>query len=195
MAGRQETNSRFEADGYVEFLMDRIKGDSVPSATAWQRIIEEDFDGAPKYVAESRHSLLETTRRLISAIKVPVIFFWYSQREPDYEIDWAALRAQQGQLPRILNGIWGDHPHLIDGPTAQTAAAMCHTKARCLSSRGMGAVLINRHTGQPINGADYKDKGLEYQPLMIGRNDYYPSAEMHEDAADALAPVARQLIG
>lgn len=47
----------------------------------------------------------------------------------------------------------------------------------------------------PINASDYKDKGREYLPLADGRNDYYPSSEMYEDAADALEVVVRQLMG
>jgi hypothetical protein len=197
MAARHDTNSRFEADGHVEFLKDLVKGDSVDSGTAWRRIVDEDFENAPRYIAETRQSWLEETRRLIDAISVPVIFFWYSSREPDYEIDWDAMheRKARGEYIDLLNGLWGDVPQIVDGPTARAAAAMCQAEARCLSSRGMGAVLINRHTGKPIDPADYKDRGLEYHPLAAGRNHYYPSAEMHEDAADALEPVVRRVVG
>lgn len=197
MAARHETNSRFEADGYVEFVKDRVKGDSVDSGTAWRRIIDEEFDNAPRYVAESRASWLETTRRLVDAIKVPVIFFWYSRRAPDYEIDWDAIREQKERRDRgeytghFIDGLSGDFPHYVDGPSARAAAAMCDAQAECLSNRGMGAVLLNRNTGKPINPADYQDRGPEYQALYTGRNDYYPSAEMHEDAAEALLPVVK----
>lgn len=200
MAARHESNSRFEADGYVEFVRDRVKGDSVNSGDAWRRIIDEEFDKAPNYVAESRASWLETTRRLVDAIKVPVIFFWYSRREPDYAIDWDAIREQTERRRRgeytghFIDGLSGDFPHYVDGPTARAAAAMCDVEAQCLSNRGMGARLMNRHTGKPIDPADYKDRGPEYQAIYSGRNDYYPSAEMHEDAADALEPVVRKLI-
>ncbi|HYP63614.1 MAG TPA: DUF6473 family protein [Acidocella sp.] len=197
MAARHDTNSRFEANGHVEFLKDRIKGDIVDSGTAWRRIVDEDFENAPGYIAETRRSWLEETRRLIDALRVPAIFFWYSSREPDYEIDWDAMRElrARGEYVDLLNGLWGDVPQLVDGPTAQEAAALCQSQARCLSRRGMGAVLINRQTGKPIDPAHYKDRGLEYQPLAMGRNHYYPSAEMHEDAADALEPVVRRVIG
>lgn len=200
MAARHETNSRFEADGYVEFVKDRVKGDSVDSGTAWRRIIDEEFDNAPRYVAESRASWLETTRRLVDAIKVPVIFFWYSRRAPDYEIDWDAIREQKERRDRgeytghFIDGLSGDFPHYVDGPSARAAAAMCDAQAECLSNRGMGAVLLNRNTGKPINPADYQDRGPEYQALYTGRNDYYPSAEMHEDAAEALLPVVKAVM-
>lgn len=201
MAARHETNSRFEADGYVEFVKDRIKGDSVNSGDAWRRIIDEEFDKTPQYVAESRASWLDTTRLLVDKLTVPVIFFWYSRREPDYEIDWDAIREQTEKRRRgeytghFIDGLSGDFPHYVDGPTARAAAAMCDAQAECLSNRGMGAGLINRNTGQPINPADYADHGPEYQAIREGRNLYYPSAEMHEDAAEALLPVVRKIIG
>ena len=195
MAARHESNSRFEADGYVEFVKDRVHGDSVDSGTAWRRVIDEEFDKAPCYVAESRASWLATMRKLVDAITVPVVFFWFSRREPDYAIDWPAVREQKRERDQgmftghFIDGLSGDFPHYVDGPSARAAAAMCGAQASCLSRRGMGALLINRHTGKPIDGADYAGSGPEFQALREGRNLYYPSAEMHCDAADALLPV------
>ncbi len=194
MAARHESNSRFEADGYVEFVKDRIKGDSVDSGTAWRRIIDEEIDKAPQYVAETRANWLNTMRQLVDAITVPVLFFWFSRREPDYVIDWDAVREQKARRDRgeftghFIDGLSGDFPHYIDGPTARAAAAMCDGEATCLSRRGMGAPLINRRTGKPIDPADYAGGGPEYQALREGRNLYYPSAEMHADAAEAILP-------
>lgn len=201
MAARQETNSRFEADGHVEYVKDRSRGESMPSATAWLRLLREEFDNLPSCVAETRLSWLESTCKLIEAVKVPVIFLWYSMREPDYEIDWKELCEQKGQLDHegsptgVLHCLWSDQHHMVDGPTASAAAAQCSDEARCISNRGMSAVLMNRHTGQPIDSANYVDKGLEYMPLASGRNDYYPSAEMHQDAAETFGAGRSQVGG
>ncbi len=201
MAARHESNSRFEADGYVEFVRDRVKGDSVDSGTAWRRVIDEEFEHAPRYVAESRASWVETTRKLVDAITVPVIFFWYSRRQPDYAIDWDAIREQTERRARgeytghFIDGLSGDFPHYVDGPSARAAAAMCDAQAECLSNRGMGAQLHSLSSGKAIEPGEYEGKGPEYQALYTGRNDYYPSAEMHEDAAAALLPVVRKLLG
>jgi len=200
MAARHESNSRFVADGYVEFVTDRVHGDSVDSGTAWRRIIDEEVDDAPRYVAESRASWIETMRRLVDAITVPVVFFWFSRREPDYQIDWPAIREQKRQRElgkftgHFIDGLSGDFPHYVDGPTARAGAAMCDAEVSCLSQRGMGAPLINRLTGKPIDPADYAGAGPEYQALRAGKNLYYPSSEMHEDAAGALLPVVRALL-
>ena len=198
MAARHESNSRFEADGYVEFVKDCKHGDSVDSGVAWRRIIDEEIDKAPTYIAETRANWLETMQKLIDAITVPVVFFWFSRREPDYDIDWEAVREQKQRRDRgeftghFIDGLSGDFPHYVDGPTARTAAAMCDAEAMCLSRRGMGAPLINRRTGKPINPAEYTLAGPEFQALREGRNLYYPSAEMHADAADAILPVVRK---
>lgn len=201
MAARHESNSRFEADGYVEYVRDRQRGDSVDSGTAWRRIIDEEINKAPQYVAETRASWLATMQQLVDAITVPVVFFWFSRRERDYEIDWEAIREQKARRDRgeftghFIDGLSGDFPHYVDGPTARGAAAMCDGEATCLSRRGMGATLINRHTGKPIDPADYAGAGPEFQALRAGRNLYYPSIEMHEDAAEALFPVVSGWIG
>jgi len=201
MAARHETNSRFIADGYVEFVTDRRHGDSVDSGTAWRRVIDEDFENAARYVGESRSSWLETTRKLVAAIKVPVIFFWFSRRQPDYTIDWAEIREQRERRLRreytghFIDGLSGDFPHYVDGASARAAAALCAGQVECLSSRGMGAVLTNRHTGKPIDPPVYAGRGPEYQALRTGRNEYYPSAQMHEDAAEAIEPVLRAMFG
>ena len=200
MAARHESNSRFEADGYVEYVKDRVHGDSVDSGTAWRRIIDEEIDNAPRYVAETRASWLETMRRLVDAITVPVIFFWFSRRAPDYEIDWDAIHEQKRKRDEgkftghFIDGLSGDFPHYVDGPTARAAMQMCDATAECLSKRGMGAPLINRHSGKPIDPADYAGKGPEFQAMRAGKNLYYPSAEMHEDAAQALLPVIKQFL-
>lgn len=197
MAARHESNSRFEADGYVEFVKDRLRGDSIDSGTAWRRIIDEEIDKAPHYVTETRASWLKTMQNLVDAITVPVVFFWFSRREPDYKIDWASVREQKMRRERgeftghFIDGLSGDFPHYVDGPTARSAAAICDAEATCLSRRGMGAPLINRRTGKPIDPTDYMGAGPEFQALSEGRNLYYPSAEMHVDAADALFPVVR----
>lgn len=198
MAARHESNSRMEADGYVEYVRDRVHGDSIDSGTAWRRIIDEEIENAPRYVAESRASWLATTRKLVDAITVPVVFFWFSRREANYEIDWELIaeqkrRRDQGEFTgHFIDGLSGDFPHYVDGPSARAAATMCDAEAICLSERGMGAALINRHTGKPIHPSDYAGSGPEFQALRAGRNLYYPSAEMHLDAANAVLPVITQ---
>ena len=56
----------------------------------------------------------------------------------------------------------------------------------CVTSRGSGHPLISRFTGQRTT--------ITYPTvnLVEDANHYYPSPEMHEDAANALLPVVRK---
>lgn len=200
MAARHESNSRFEADGYVEFVRDRIKGDSVTSAVAWQRIIDEDLENALKYVQEVRESWLETTQKLVSAIKVPVLFFWFSRRVADYEIDFEAVREQAERRKQgadnshFSDGLSGDFPHYVDGPTARAAIDLCADYAECLSSRGMRQPILNKR-GEPVGKLSFAALGPEHKDQWQSKNIYYPSEEMHQDACEALLPAVRRLLG
>ena len=89
--------------------------------------------------------------------------------------------------------LFGEFPQLVDGASADAVRDLCDAETRCVSTRGMGAPLLNRHSGQPIDPRDYEHLGLEFFPLRKGRNHYYPSAEMHEDAAQALLPEINSL--
>jgi hypothetical protein len=59
----------------------------------------------------------------------------------------------------------------------------------------MGAPLISRFTGQPLGEVEHGALGSEFEQLPhMSHNVYYPSAEMHEDARDALLPAIRQVL-
>jgi hypothetical protein len=73
----------------------------------------------------------------------------------------------------------------------------------CVTSRGCPQPLISRFTGEPVTvdlKTDRKQGALEQGaegPLYSGiwrANRYYPSPEMHVDAADALETTCQQLL-
>jgi hypothetical protein len=201
MAARHAGNSRLEADGYVEFVIDRRIGESVPSWSAWKRIVVDEPENLLRYAQESRRAWVDISLQLLSRIKVPVVFFYYSRRPADYEIDMAAIDAQRERIRLgtdsgpFVEGLMGDFPHLVDGPSVREVAAACAGYAECLSSRGMGQPLISRFTGQPIGELEHGALGDEFTKLpRMSHNTYYPSAEMHEDARDALLPVVRRVV-
>lgn len=198
MSARSESNARYEANGYVEFVRDRETGEVMTSSEAWHRIVSEDLDAAEDRLRESRQSWVETSLKLIERIEVPVIFFWYSRRTPDYLVDrdlirdQLARRAAGEKVSFFVDGLVGEFPQLIDRATMQAVAEKCDAFAECTSSRGMGAPLIDRFTGKP-----FADTGLALGPeygIDYSKNVYYPSEEMHEDAAAALLPVAQRVM-
>jgi len=201
MAARHAGNSRFEPDGYVEFVIDRRTGESLPSWAAWKRVIVEEPENALRYVEESRRAWVDTSLKLLTRITVPVIFFYFSRRAPDYTIDVAAIEAQRERLRLgtdsgpFVDGLMGDFPHLVDGRCVREVASACAAYAECLSSRGMGQALVSRFTGEPLEEIEHSALGDEFVQLPhMSHNTYYPSAEMHEDARDALLPVIRRVL-
>jgi Domain of unknown function (DUF6473) len=201
MAARHAGNSRFAPDGFVEFVIDKRVGDSIPSWAGWKRVIVEEPENALRYVEETRCAWIEVSLQLLARIRVPVIFFYFSRRPAEYQIDFTAIEAQREQLRRgidsgpFVDGLMGDFPHLVDGRCVREVAAACAGYAECLSARGMGQALLSRFTGRPIGELEHSALGDEFVKLpRMSHNTYYPSSQMHEDARDALLPAARKLL-
>jgi hypothetical protein len=202
MAARHAGNSRYRPDGYIEFVTDSRTGESIPAWASWRRIVVEEPENAMRYVTEARQAWIDISLDLIARLTVPVIFFYYSRRSPDYAIDQDAVREQAERIRRgedkdpFVHGLMGDFPHLVDGACVQAVAKACDGYAECLSARGMGQPLVNRFTGELLGEVEHSALGDEFVDLPhMSHNTYYPSAEMHEDARDALLPVIRTLIG
>lgn len=202
MAARHAGNSRFQPDGYVEFVIDRKVGDSIPSWAGWKRVVVDELDNALRYVDETRKAWVDSSIDLISRLTVPVIFFYYSRRTPEYKIDMDAVKKQAEVIRSgsdngaFVEGLMGDFPHLVDGDSVRKVAAACAGYAECLSARGMGAPLISRFTGKPLAAPMHHDAlGAEFVNLpQMTNNWYYPSPEMHEDARSALLPEIRRVL-
>lgn len=202
MSARDTGNSRFEPNGYVGYIRDRKTGESLPSVLAWRRMILEEPENARRYVEEAREAWIRQNLDLIDRLKVPVVFFYYSRRAPDYTIDMEAVRTQVERIRSgddngaFVDGLMGDFPHMVDGHCVRTVAAACHDYVECLSSRGMGKPLVSRFTGKPVTVEHRDAMGAEFASLPpMSHNTYYPSDEMHEDARDALLPVIKGILG
>ena len=201
MAARHAGNSRQKPIRGVEFVADVKAGDSLPSWLGWKRIVVEEPERLMEYVDETRKAWVSASLALISQLSVPVIFFYYSRRAPDYEIDMASVEKQAELIRKgednspFIEGLMSDFPHLVDGACVDRVKAACAGYAECLSGRGMGQELRSRFTGEPIGEVEHSALGSEFERLPhMTHNVYYPSAEMHEDARDALLPVVRQVL-
>ena len=124
-------------------------------------------------IKEIRNGYVRETTELLRKIRVPKIVFWLSQREPDTD-------ATLGE-PRSF-------PHFVDGECVSRIGAAADAFVSVVSRRGIPSKLRSRTTGEPVEIFPWKE--LEQRSA----NDYYPSPEMHVDAAEALAPVIRSLI-
>lgn len=199
MSGRSQSNSLFECGG-LEFLTRRTDGRQLGSNAAYGDLLAGHSlirKGGPvgrrlarllarprlrSLVAETRVAWVESYRVLLQELTCPTVLLWFSTRTPDYQED-----------PRTLRGLFGDFPQLVNRAMVDEVAGMCSGFVECTTARGNPQPLFSRFTGAPVTvdpTADRRDLGVG---PPWSHNRYYPSPEMHEDAADALLPVLTYL--
>jgi len=178
MAARSTRNSYLEIDGSRSNARPRgSREDFVASEIAYQRMLEAIGPRATRLIVEeTRRNWVYEMELLLEAIRVPTILFWFSERPPHYAEGYKSVVQFMGKFPQLVN----------EAMVEQTRPRAA-TYIECISSRGMPHLLKNRATGQPALVALGNDKQLR------DRNTYYPSPEIHEDAAAALLPVISKL--
>lgn len=178
MSGRSESNALYRSSGVGHYVR-RSDGAAVGCDEAFAALLrEKPRRVVARIVAETRGNWLRSYRALLERIEAPTIFLWFSTRPPDYRQGWRSLAA-----------LFGPYPQLIDGETAARARALADHSVLCVSRRGLPHPLTDRLTGERVTLAD------PWTARPWTENDYYPSPEMHEDAAAALEPSCRVFAG
>ncbi|HEY5049171.1 MAG TPA: DUF6473 family protein [Rhizomicrobium sp.] len=123
-----------------------------------------------------REQLLRAYRddaiRLIEAIGRPVLLLWLSQRSMD-------VPSRPGSRVSWDCGF----PHFVDRQTVDAIREHAAGLVEIVSKRGLPSTLVSSITGQPLSVTKGRQAWL---------NSYYPSAEMHSDAARAIAAFLRE---
>jgi hypothetical protein len=169
MSGRSAGSSLFRSDG-LGFYHRIADGAPLSADDAFRTLLQTgDRAVLQRVVQETRRNWIESYRELLGRITVPTVLFWFSVRTPRY-------RESDGSLPELF----GEFPQLVD--ERMMAAVRTHGGGyvECVSRRGMPQRLVSRFTGQPTTVSD--PWGGSWS-----ENTYYPSPEMHADAAEALA--------
>jgi hypothetical protein len=178
MSGRSESNSLFESQGVGSYVR-RSDGVRIGCDAAFEALLRErPRREVARIVAETRANWVASCRKLIGGIRTPKIFFWFSVRRPHYREGYGSLGA-----------LFGAYPQLVNAPMAAAARAMADHGVECVSRRGSPHPLLDRTTGEPVTVVD---------PWTVNpwtENGYYPSPEMHDDAARALEPACRVFAG
>lgn len=178
MSGRSESNSLFESSGVGHYRR-RADGCEMSSDAAFQELIQ----GAPlgvlaSVVEETRDNWVASYMRLLDRMTAPTVLLWFSRRRPNYR-----------QTLDSVGGLFGEFPQLVNGEMVRRVRARCDAFASCVSRRGLPQKLTDRRTGEAVTVQDE----WTAEPWVL--NWYYPSPEMHEDAADALEGPCRRLAG
>jgi hypothetical protein len=178
MSGRSVDNSQFESGG-LELLTRRADGVKLGAEPAYRDLLtNQGVTRVRQIIAETRENWVADYRQLMESIRARKLLFWFSKRGPDYTEQLADVHA-----------LFGEFPQLVNKPMVDRIKDCADDYVECVSKRGSPQPLINRFTGEPAAIVGRADLGARRQES----NAYYPSPEMHLDAAGALEPACRRL--
>jgi hypothetical protein len=209
MSGRSQSNALFDCRG-LEYLVRRSDGaavsaydgywdllNGVPAARGrvlWRRVLRRALPklvlprllAAPRVrrvVDETRRGWVDAYRRLLSRVEVPVVWFWFSKRAPAYTESLADVDT-----------LFGEFPQLVNEAMVAAVRAQCEAYVECVTRRGSPQPLFSRFTGAPATVNPALDRPDLGGGAPWTHNEYYPSPEMHQDAAAALRPACERLL-
>ena len=199
MSGRSEDNSLFESRG-LELLTRRRDGKQVAADDAWRWVLEGEYrwkwfppargmvrrwgrTAARRLADETRSNYAESYSRLFDQIHVPIVLLWFSRRTPEYTPSYANPER-----------FFGAFPQLIDRATVDAVRVRTNAYVECVTERGMPQPLVSRFDGRPVE-IDLSRDREDFRGRRWTANRYYPSPEMHEDAAVAIAAAIGDWLG
>ncbi len=195
MSGRSENNSMFESGG-LELLTRRNDGVKIGSNEAYSqalnglkflppsmadkwlpRKIARVFGRmeTKKIVMETRQNWMQNYKTLLSQIKTPKLLFWFSKRQPQYKDRYSSV-----------NSLFNEFPQLVNLSMIQQIQTYSDEYIECVSSAGSPQPLFSRFSGKPttVNPADDRQ---DLGGKLWTHNMYYPSPQMHLEAAKLLS--------
>ena len=176
MSGRSDSNSLFESEG-VGYFRRRSDGANIGCDEAFAELIcTQPRHVLARIVEETRLSWCASYERLVAGIAVPKVLLWLSTRTPEYKQGWQSLPS-----------LFGAFPQLVNGAMVSRIRRLFDHYVECVTSRGLPQKLVDRFTGERTTVND----PWTVQPWKD--NWYYPSPEMHEEAAGALLPICSAL--
>jgi hypothetical protein len=176
MSGRSDSSSLFESDG-VGYFRRKSDGACLGCDEAFSELICAGSRRVlAQIVSETRHNWCASYESLLLKIAVPTILLWFSTRKPKYSQGWNSLSA-----------LFGAFPQLVDAKMISAIRPHFDRYIECVTARGLPQPLLDRFTGERTTVTD------PWTSRPWTENWYYPSPEMHEDAALALEPVCRAL--
>jgi hypothetical protein len=178
MSGRTEMNSRFDSSG-GGLLTRRSDGSKVAAEPAYRELLEtEDVEVVRQLVAETRSNWVAHYRELLATIQIPTVLLWFSRRPPAYQEDYSNVRR-----------LFGAYPQLVNEEMVEELRPNVDDYVECVTSRGLPQPLFDGKTGDPTTVAGPEVLG----DRALTHNTYYPSPEMHEDAAASLRATAASI--
>lgn len=132
-------------------------------------------------VKETRERYIDEMIALLQAIKIPKILLWFSVRYPEYKEIYPnrfkqILSRRLGRFRQSPHCLLSYFPHLVNREMVDTIKQYSDSYVECTTNAGLPQVLT------------------DFQGRVVGQNTYYPSPEMHIQAAELLYPVCRSIL-
>jgi len=181
-SGRSVSNSMFDLVKDDIYGINRADGRVISADEFYTWLLRQDSRRAKRIVMETRDNYVSAMMQLLASIKPPKILLWFSVRAPKYrEI-----------LSFPLDKFWGAFPHFVNDTMIDRLRGGAEHYVQCVSRRGLPQPIFDRY-GRP---SSFKTIPTSPSDPIVEKseNSYYPSPEMHEDAATLLLPACRALL-
>ncbi|MGX6510962.1 DUF6473 family protein [Rhodococcus sp. SJ-2] len=184
MTARTEPNDRMAQMKTASVMRDLRRGDEADSVVIWERIQDEEPENLQKYARQSVEAWEQHMQELIDAFDVPVVLFWFSPKSLDASIDFDGSG---------YSGTIDEYPQFVTGRNVAKLSGY-EELVVCSSDRAKTFPLLSRYTGEQVS-VDYTaiDRTGKMPSHFEDVNTYYPSPEMHWDAAEALEPAVARM--
>lgn len=185
MSGRSESNSLFDSGG-LEYLTRRTDKARMGSDTAYEELINQENDKyIEKIIRETRLNWVKNFQALMEKIIVPKILFWFSERSPSYKENYKGVHSLMGRYPQLVNATM-----------VKNIKKNSDEYVECISTRGKPNLHISQFTYEPTfikTSNDRQDLINRYGKQSMF-DAYYPSPEMHVDAALSLENICKKYL-
>lgn len=176
MSGRSCANSIFDAPEGRNVLVRRSDGKIMTDGPGYRWVLETlGSDRAISVVRESQAKWVEETIEMAKAIPIPKVLFWFAVRDTAFTPSGDSLAA-----------LMGEFPHFVSTEMLAEVRPYFDAYVECVSRRGLPYPLTDRHTGEAVP--------VNFAGSTRSTNHYYPSAQMHLDAAVALDEPLRAIL-
>jgi hypothetical protein len=179
LSGRSQSNTLFRSGSPARLGVNLHDGREMSADEFYTWLMDQDPALAQRIIDETRTSYTAAMSDLLDAIGPPTILFWFSVRSPDF--------TETLELP--LGRLWGAFPQFVNRATVAHLRAHSDVYVECISSRGLPQPLFDRDGNPTSFQAPGSSSG-------VGKthNTYYPSPQMHEEAATLLVDACRKII-
>ncbi len=180
LAARMMGNSQIEDARNLNWVRPRFGGHGwMDSHFAWQAAMDHfSRPEVERLLVESRQAWVASMKEIVAKAGVPTILLWWAERPPHYLDSFENATT-------LFNG----YPQLVNQAMIEELKPLCAGYAEAVSSRGRPHFLRSEFTGE-ITSVLFGG-GRPEEQYWLSINHYYPSPEMHEDAAAALLPAIR----